>query len=329
MSNSGRGPQVQNYPRSAVKDQDALVSYILGGGDAGGFKVFFGVDPLTALASALRGCLTVPKGKVFGALDFSQIEARVLPWLAYDDVLLDVFRSGKDIYVVAASDIYLIREEDVDGDKRQVGKVSVLALGFGGGVGAFQTMAKNYGLVIPDEQAEEIKVAWRLANKKIVAFWYDLERAAIAAINSPGAFRMAGRCSFRMERNDLLMGLPSRRDIVYRDAELGVGTFGNECVTYMGVDQYTNQWKRLDTYGGKLAENATQACARDVMASAMLRLHRAGVPLIGSVHDEVLMELDDVGDFARAKAIFETVPAWAAGLPIAADGYVGQRFRKG
>ena len=328
---AGRGPQVQNYPRSMVKDQDGLVDYILADGDADGIPLFFDVDVLTALASVLRGCLTVAKGKLFGAVDFSQIEARVLPWLAGDTVLLDVFRSGKDIYVVAASRIFGVPEEAVLGDQRQIGKVAILALGYQGGANAFLTMAKNYGLVLPADEADQIKTDWREGNPLIVRLWYEVDRAALDAVKTPGVVRSAGKCSFRMRGKHLVVRLPSGRELVYRDAKIGTGTFGNDCVSYMGVDQYTRQWKRIDTYGGKLVENITQAVARDVMASAMLRLCRGGYDVLGSVHDELLMELDPAKgqDLDDVLALFETPPAWAGGLPIAADGYTASRFKKG
>jgi len=328
---AGRGPQVQNYPRSMVKDQDGLVAYVLAGGDADGIGLFFDVDVLTALASILRGCLTVAKGKIFAAVDFSQIEARVLPWLAGDDVLLDVFRSGKDIYVVAAARIFGVPEGAVTGDQRQIGKVAVLALGYQGGANAFQTMAKNYGLVIDPVEADQIKTDWREGNPLIVRLWYAVDRAALDAVKSPGRVTTAGRCVFRMKGKHLVVKLPSGRELVYRDAKIGTGTFGNDCVSYMGMDQYTRLWKRIDTYGGKLVENITQAVARDVMASAMLRLCRAGYQVLGSVHDELLLELDPLkGETLRGVlALFEEPPVWAEGLPVDAGGYEGARFKKG
>lgn len=330
---AGRGPQVQNYPRSEVDDQEGLVEYILGGGDPEGFEVFFGVDALTGLASALRGCLAVLKGSAyrFCAVDFSQIEARVLPWLARDQDLLDVFESGRDIYRVAAARIFGVPEGMVDGGQRQIGKVAVLALGYGGGAGAFQTMAVNYGLHIPAHEADQIKTDWREANPLIVRLWYSVERAALDAVRCPGWTFKAGRCEFRMKGKHLAVKLPSGRELIYREAKLDVGTFGNDAVSYMGVDQYTRQWTRIVTYGGKLVENITQAVARDVMASGMLRLCRAGYAVLGSVHDELLLELDPrKGEtLGSVLKLFRQVPPWAAGLPIDAGGYEGVRFRKG
>ena len=326
---AGRGPQIQNFPRGTVKDVDALIEFILKGGDGPGIEMFFGVGAMEALSSALRGCITVPKGKWFCSYDFSQIEARVTPWLAGSEELLEAFREGKDIYVIAAAGIYKVPEDAVTAAQRQIGKVAVLALGFGGGVGAFQNMAKVYGLEMTDEEAEEIKVQWREANPEIVGLWYQLDRAAIATIKT-GRKHTVGYLTFEKHGRNLHMILPSRRPLIYRDAEIGVGKFGGDCVTYMGVDQYTRQWTRIDTYGGKWVENATQAVARDVMKSAALRVDALdGVDLLGPIHDELLCEIDDVSRETNIAREMNRPMVWAQGLPIAADGYLGKRFKKG
>jgi DNA polymerase len=125
------------------------------------------------------------------------------------------------------------------------------------------------------------------------------------------------------------MNLPSGRQLYYREPEIGTSKFGYDCVWFMGVNQYTRKWEMIQTYGGKLFENCVQATARDVMKSAMLRIDRLdGVQILGPIHDEVLCELDDPGLEADvAKEMRRPIP-WAPGLPIDADGYVGERFGK-
>lgn len=333
---AGRLIQVQNYPRSAVKDQSGLVDYILSGGDPDGFDLFFGVTPMTGLSSALRGCITVPTGRKLGAIDFSQIEARVTPWLAGAEWKLDLFRAGKDLYKVAANKMFGTPVDQVDGDERQLGKVSELALAFGGGVGAFQSMAANYGVKIPDEQADDIKVAWRDANPEIVKFWYELEGAAKSAIKMPGhSFRAGEHIDMIVWQGMLLMRLPSGRAITYREPELHhpedpEDAWKGEQITYMDLDQYTRQWERVHTYGGALCNNATQGTARDVLKAANLRCYNGGHILLTSIHDETLFELFGRElEFAKIEEEFSRVPKWAKGLPISADGYVGDRFKKG
>ena len=340
---AGRGPQVQNYPRPEVDDQEGLVNAIKSGMDARGLELFFGVKPMTALSSALRGCLWVPEGEGwFAALDFSQIEARVLAWLAGSEKILSAYRMGKDLYILAASGIYKVPEHEIGKDdfRRQIGKVAVLALGYQGGVGAFQTMAKVYGLEITDPEADKIKTDWREANPEIVSYWYDIQNAALDAVKNPGQVYEVTRngvtVKFSMWRGHLLVGLPSGRHLVYRDAQIAPGQYG-DVVSYMGVDQYTRQWTRIETYGGKLVENITQAVARDVLADAMLRVDGAkvaGVSLLGSIHDEILLwiagadESEGAAKFLWAQNTMQEVPLWAEGLPLKAAGYRGRRFKK-
>lgn len=330
---AGRQVQAQNFPRGSVKDQEALVNAILKLADAEFFEIFFGVPVLEALSSALRACITVPDGKWFCSYDFAQIEARVTPWLAGDERMLDVFRQGRDVYVVAASGIYGVPEGAVTGDQRDVGKTAVLALGFGGGVGAFQNMARIYGVEVDDTEADQIKQDWRDANPKVVRTWYALGDAAVRCLKGEGPQRV-GYLRFRVEETDwgttnLHMELPAGRDLIYRDAELGTDKFGRDIVTAMGVDQYTRKWVRTDMWGGLFFQNAVQAVARDCMKSAALRVNRLpGADLIGPVHDELLMELDDPVLEGQVARVMKAVPPWAPGLPIDADGYVGKRFRK-
>jgi DNA polymerase len=327
---AGRGPQVQNYPRGSVGDPDALAGYVLAGGDADGFGMFFGVEVLEGLSSILRGCLVPRVGKKLASVDFAQIEARVIAWLAGDRALLDVFLSGRDVYVVAASRIFGVPESAVTKAQRQIGKVAVLALGYQGGAGAFLTMGANYGLVMSEDEAEQIKLDWREGNPLIVQLWWDVQDAALRAMGKPGVAFRAGRCEFLFDARDghLKVQLPSGRKLVYRDAAVRVGNFGRDVVSYMGVDQYTKQWTRIDTYGGKLVENITQAVARDLMASAFLRVSEAGHAALATVHDELLVEVSGEAEFREVEQKMLVVPPWAAGLPIGADGWFGERYRK-
>jgi DNA polymerase bacteriophage-type len=327
---AGRGPQVQNYPRGNVWDTDLLSAYVLANGDPEGFDLLFGVDVLDGLSSILRGCLIPRAGKKLASVDFAQIEARVLAWLAGDRALLEVFLSGKDVYIVAASRIFGVREENVTKAQRQIGKVAVLALGYQGGAGAFVSMAKNYGLIMDEADAEQIKVDWREGNPLIVKLWWAVQDAAMRAMTTPGKVFRAGRCEFMFTPGDghFKVQLPSGRKLVYRDAEVRVGGFGKDVVSYMGVDQYTRQWTRIDTYGGKLVENITQAVARDLMASAFLRVSEGGHAALATVHDELLVEVDGEAEFREVERKMLIVPPWAAGLPVGADGWFGDRYRK-
>jgi len=293
--------------------------------------------PLKVISDCLRGCLTAAPGNDLIAVDFSQIEARVLPWLAGQDNKLEIFRQGKDIYLKSAHDIYGVPENMITKDQRLVGKVGELALGYQGGVGAFQSMAKQYLVKVPDALADEIKMRWRNANPKIVEYWFRLDNAATAAVSSPGEKFHAGpkgrHVTFLKKGSFLMCRLPSGRVISYPFAAIRKVTvpWGDikESVVYMG--EKTHQWKKIVAYGGLLAENVTQAVARDLLRDAMFRWEAAGYNVVMHVHDELVAEVradDETKTLEEAIKLMTVVPAWARGIPIAADGWKGKRYRK-
>lgn len=199
--------------------------------------------------------------------------------------------------------------------------------GYQGAVGAFQAMARIYGLEMSDARALEIVKAWRKKNKHIVELWYETERAAIRAAEQPGLRVEAagGKLVFQRDGSWLRLRLPSGRCLCYPGVAVEEGK-----LTYMGVNQYTRKWERLHTYGGKLIENATQGGARDVLAHNMAEAEAAGFEITLTVHDELVTETIDSGQFTseRLSAIMSTVPPWATGLPLAASGWEGLRYRK-
>lgn len=335
---AGRLIQPQNMPRPSMKPDAILraIDAIMAGADAATLELLFGIPAMEILSSLLRSVLVARKGRKLVVFDFSQIEARVLPWLAGEEKKLQIFRTGQDVYKYSASDIFSIPVAQIDGDQRQIGKVGELALGFGGGKGAFQTMAQNYGVSVTDKRAEEIKVAWRAANPKVVQLWWDLDAAFKAACaDTTGTFIQQVGQWLRVGRwgAHVVIVLPSGRGLFYRDAKLEANPDDPSRLdaTYMGLNQYTRKWERLRTYGGKLAENVTQATARDCMADVMLAADNQGIETLLTVHDELITEADD----ARAQwqsdtleQLMSTPPKWAPGLPVAGDGWIGTRYRK-
>lgn len=307
--------------------------------------------PMACLSYILRGLIKAPPGKKIVAADFSNVEGRVLAWLAGERKKIEAFRAydsgeGPDLYKVMAGHILNKAPADVTKLERQnYGKVPELACGFGGGVGAFQVMAHAYNIDMPDEEADEIKKGWRDNNPAIVSFWYDLEEAALKAIASPGQIAICGKIKFKVVGSFLWCQIPSGRALCYpfpaiRQVTTPWGAV-KDAVTFKTVVNVSNarkivsdpsntsRWARISTYGGGLAENVTQAVARDLLAEAMVRLEANGYPIILTCHDENVSEVDEnFGSAREYEEIMCELPSWAKGLPVAASGFEAERYRK-
>jgi len=333
---AGRLIQPQNMPRGSLGSAiDDAIAAVLSNTPLDIVELLYGAG-LEVVSSCLRGCLRARRGKELVVLDFSQIEARVVAWLAGQTDILDVFKSGRDVYIYTAARVTGTPEDQITKNSplRQLGKVLVLACGFGMAALKFRETAEGYGIELSEAEAATAVTGWRDANNKIVNFWWDLDRAARHAIENPRETFAVRHITFGMWRGHLLMRLPSGRTLCYRDAELRPQEDrpGDE-ITYMGINQYTRNWERLRTYGGKLAENATQAVARDAMADAMLAAdERPELDLVLTVHDELVAEAPEGRPAVEAREIMEqimlTPPVWAPDLPVDCDGWVGSRYRK-
>lgn len=351
---AGRRIQVQNYPRTRKGIKQKHVEDIIANlHDRNYIDLMYG-PVLDAMADSLRGMIVAAPGNDLLSADYSNIEGRVLAWLAGEEWKLQAFRDydtitgkdakgepirkGPDIYKLSYSKSFGVPVVDVDDDQRQIGKVQELSMGFGGGVGAFQNMARIYGVKVSDKDADQFKVAWREAHPKVVRYWHDHESAAINAVQL-GCVCKAGaagrQVSYKKDGSFLWMQLPSGRVLCFpyptvRDVEVPWGGT-KPALFYWTVNGTTNKWEETSTYGGDLAQSATQAVARDVMANAMPKLEAAGFPIVFHVHDQIVAEIasirgsDALPEFER---IMATTEPWAAGLPVAAEGWRGKRFRK-
>lgn len=342
---SGKGIQLQNLPRPSLKGRQILTAFeALKAKDPAWLEIFTDkkgktYPALSVVSDMLRGMVTAEPGAELARADLSNIEGRVLAWLAGEEVKLDRFRAfdagtGPDIYRETAALILGIPVEDVTDEQRQAyGKVPELFLGFGGGKGAFLSAAALYGIEATDDEAEGIKVGWRGLHPKTVQFWWDLDAAAMDAVRNPGRAFAAGPIQYAVKGSIMWCRLPSGHLLSYVDPQIREVTtpWGaqRDAVTYMGVDSKTRQWSRHKGYGGHWAENVTQAVARDFMAEGMLRVEARGWPIVLTVHDEIISEVPAGTVTAQEYAAeMSVLPAWAAGLPVAAAGEVSWRYGK-
>ena len=198
--------------------------------------------------------------------------------------------------------------------------------GYGGGAGALINMgALDMGLT--ESELPDLIDGWRTANPKIVQFWWDMEAAAINTVKDHND-RMVGRVGFQFSANTLWMVLPSGRRLAYIKPRMQPNRFGRMAITFEGLNA-ANKWARGETYSGKLVENCTQATARDLLAEAMWRLERAGLDIVGHVHDEVILEVPEGSTTVdEVSGIMNQNPPWAEGLPLSSSGYWGRYYFK-
>ena len=328
---SGNLFQPQNLPRKSLDLPDLCID-ILKWQDPEAVELLF-ENCLKSISYCLRGMITASPGNRLIVSDFSQIESRVLAWLAGAVEKLDAYREGKDIYKLNASAAFKVGYDDVSKEQRQIGKVIELACGYQGALGAFQQFAEVYGVVIPDDDAKKLINNWRKGNPKITSYWNNIEALAVKAVGNPGTVQRMGNVGYTVKGSGktsfLFCILPSGRYIAYHRPRLVESRFDRYQVEYMGVNSMTKKYTRQKTYGGKLVENITQATACDCMADKMIDIDRAGYPIVLTVHDELVADTPKhKGSLTEFNNLMETIPAWAKGLPVGADGYEAHRYKK-
>lgn len=334
---AGRLLQVQNLPRTHLQGIDTAREMVKSR-EVEALRWAYGSVPDT-LSQLIRTALVAAPGCTLVDADFSAIEARVIAWLAGEQWVLDVFRGHGRIYEATAAQMFgvpieRIRKGNPEYELRQRGKVATLALGYQGGVGALEAMgALRMG--IPEADLPDIVQRWRQANPAIVQLWRDLDSAAVDTIERGTRSYVRGQLVLARERDPakgldfLTIQLPSGRKLYYASPTLGQNRWGNPSIQYLGVDQQTRRWTTQETYGGKLAENCVQAIARDCLAEAIERLERAGYPIIMHIHDELVCEVPrERANLDKVIDIMSQPIPWAPGLPLAADGWVGNYYTK-
>ena len=365
---AGRVFQPQNLPRPTLKQPEIDLGIDALCCDCADL-LYDNVMELTS--SAIRGCLVAPEGKQLVIADLSNIEGRVLAWLAGEEWKLKAFADfdagdGADLYNLAYARSFRIAPGDVTAEQRQVGKVQELALGYQGGVGAFVTFAATYGIDLEQlgEQAypslpdsammdsaklldwmkqqnrptfglsdrawivcDVFKRLWRESHRQVEQLWHLLETFFTKVVNLPEVNHVLNdKLTVRRDGAWLRIRLPSGRSLCYPSPQVD----NEDKASYMGMNQYSRKWSRIKTYGGKLAENITQAVSRDVMAYNMSAVEAAGYEIVLSVHDELITEAPDSDEFnaEHLSQLMATNPPWAEGLPLAAAGFETYRYRK-
>ncbi|HKJ03339.1 MAG TPA: DNA polymerase, partial [Longimicrobiales bacterium] len=337
---SGRGPQPQNLPRPTVKQVERYIPWVLDGE----FDLIEAEHPaLVVVSSMLRSMFRAAPGHLFRSGDFAQVEARVLAWIAEQDDLVEAFRKGAAIYEEMAALICDVPVEEIKNpsERRTVGKNNILGSGFGMGSATFQERVKiATGIEISDELSAKAINTYRGRYCKIPAFWKQINQAAIQAVKHPGDVTRVGRngsIRYTVRGPFLWCVLPSGRVLAYAKPHFerhvvrpkDGDPFETWGVSFMALNSFTRKWERRHGYGGLWTENVVQAMARDLLAEAMIRLDKAGHPIILTVHDEILTEPPlGFGSMEEFLDLMTTVPPWAKGLPVAVEGWEGTRYRK-
>ena len=320
---SSYGAQVHNFPRKshheALKVRDSMIR-------GAPIAPQFGKRVTDVLKQMLRPALIPAAGKKLVVADWSSIEARVTPWMtdsAPGGKKLALFEAGADVYKHNAAATFNVRADEVNDHQRQVGKVQELACGFGGGVGAFANMARIYNLTLTETESQRMVDAWRRANPWGPAYWAQLEEAYSRAMRNKGREITAGRVTYLFDGQHLWYALPSGRILCYPHAR-----FDSEGISYAKAAwkpaQDAKEWPRARLWKGLACENITQAVANDLLRHTLRQ-----VDAVLHVHDEVVLEASDPeAAAAHLLKVMTTPPAWAVGLPLAADVKIMERYGK-
>lgn len=324
---AGRGVQVQNLPQNHLPDLDNARK-LLKNGNFDDIEFLYDSIPDT-LSQLIRTAFIPTKGNRFIVADFHAIEAVVLAYLANEEWRLEVFKTHGKIYEASASQMFHVPMDSIKkgSPMRQKGKIAELALGYGGSVGALQSMDKSKS--IPEEELPGLVKSWRNANPSITKFWWDCDKAAKKAIRERTTVTLHHGIKFIYDPGVLFIELPSGRRLSYIRPKIEPGPYDKDIITYEGMQQTSKQWTRLDTYGPKLVENIVQAFARDCLAETMFRVKEAGFNIVMHIHDELVLDVpkctSSVDEICK---LFAEPISWAPGIPLTADGYECDYYMK-
>ena len=295
-------------------------------------------DVADILSQLVRTALIASPGKVFSVADFSAIEARVISWLANEKWRMDVFRGDGKIYEATGAKMFNVPISAITKGSvlRDKSKISELALGYEGSLGALKRMGgERMGL--SDTEMMSLVRKWRSANPAIVDMWKEIDEASKEAVRYQRPVSCTCRnIIFDCNGEFMTIQLPSGRKLFYygpkfKDKKIGRSTMPTRVLCYQGVVQETKQWGEIDTYGGKLTENIVQAISRDLLGNSMLNLEANDYYPVCHIHDEVLCEVPEENAqayYEEMASIMGTPPEWASDLPLRADGYTTPFYLK-
>ena len=320
---AGRNVQLQNLPQNHLPDLTEareLVKY----GSFEDIQMLYDDVP-DILSQLIRTAFIPRQGMKFIVADFSAIEARVIAWLAGEEWRMKAFANGEDIYCASASKMFGVPvvKHGENGHLRQKGKISELACGFGGSVGAMKAMGAD-SLGLSDTELKQIVTDWREASPHITELWWAVDRAVKKAVKEKTATKTHGLL-FSYEAGFLFIRLPSGRRLAYAKPYIGKNKFGGESVTYMGINAQ-KKWDRLESYGPKFVENCVQGIARDLLMYSMQTLSQYFI--VGHIHDEMIIECPKDTKLDEICQQMARTPDWAKGLLLRADGYECSFYKK-
>lgn len=319
---AGRLVQLQNLPQNHLSDL-AEARELVKTGDQATVELLY--DTQDTLSQLIRTAFIPSEGRKFIVCDFSAIEARVLSHLAGETWRSKVFEKGEDIYCMSASQMFdvPVEKHGKNSELRQKGKISELACGFGGSVGALKAMgALEMGL--KEVELQPLVDAWRQSNPNIVLFWWDVDKAVKNAVKQKIKTSTHG-ITFEVKSGLLFITLPSGRRLSYVKPKMGENQFGGESVTYEGIAT-GKKWDLIESYGPKFVENIVQAISRDLLAYAMRLL--GNEKIVGHVHDEVILEAESNQTVDSIANRMANTPDWMSGINLRADGYECAFYQK-
>lgn len=330
---AGKLIQPQNFIRGLLDMMaQSLVFQLLEAGDADLFEIIY-EKPLYTIAQVMRGFIRARPGHKLIVVDYAQIEARVLAWLANETSALEAYRRGEDRYRIMAAFLWGIKIDEVSKEQRRIAKNLVLGCGYGLGWKKFIEYCAKEDLIIEEELSQRAVKAYRELNPATMRLHGDVERCAVAAVRHPGTTVRLRNLAFKCKGRFLMIALPSKRCLYYPYPKVtAITRFGRPAWELSYKTSYFKLWVRSSTYGGKLVENIVQAVARDIMCEGIWAMEGAGYPIVGTVHDELISEVPTgsrAHSVQQAEQVVAKIPVWATGCPISSEGFEAVRYRKG